>query len=366
MLTEAVLENGVNLIAPSMEGFGIGEAVLALGLTLDAAGIPYRRFDLNQDDLANLPFSRTIIHANPWQLIDDRVWPKLLPLMARREQNIGYWVWESLNTFRPAWLACANLFREIWTPSAFSNACLTRVMPIPVYTMPHAIRIPVKRSDTTARPLHRPFRLLTLFDPLSLAQRKNPEAALQAFSIVHERLEAHVSLTVKTRDLDAKDQSMLQDLLPSDAVVDWIDGHLSRAEYDHLIIESDAFISLHRSEGFGLAIAEAMAFGKPVIATGYSGNLEYMNNSNSILVPWTPICVATSQPFHFPKGTQWAQADVAYAALAIQSLALDSDFACRIGAAASSWISEYFSAQALARTMLHLLNRQTSLDSIKL
>lgn len=350
-------DDGVNLVAPALEGLGLGEAANALEATLAASDIPYKRFQLEGDDLSILPYKTTIIHANPWSLLAEDVRPKLKELAHRRSHNIGYWVWESLNTFHRQWLSCVGLFREIWTPSSYSNACLARVLPIPVYTLPHAVKAPP--TTTAQRRSKKPrqtFNLITFFEPLSLAQRKNPHGSLKAFSLVSKELRDRITLTIKTRDLSPRHRSELQSLLPADANVNWINAALTRAEVDTLLSKSDALISLHRAEGFGLVLAEAMALGKPVIATNYSGNLEFMNPENSLLVPWSPVCVSASLPYRFPKGTQWAEADQYYAASSIESLVLNGELAQTIGTAASVSIQQYLSPAVLAPTLKQLLS----------
>jgi glycosyltransferase involved in cell wall biosynthesis len=348
--------DGVNLVAPATDGFGLNEATLSLEATLAASGTDYKRFTLESDDLSALPYKTTIVRANPWILLEPSVRPQLRELIKRRSHNIGYWVWESLNTFYPHWLSSISIFRELWTPSAYSNACLARVSPVPVYTLPHAIRARPAAATTAERSSKQTFNLITFFDPLSLAQRKNPQGSLKAFSLVREELRAQTMLTIKTRGLGPQDRDELQSLLPDMANVNWINRELTRDEVTTLLSQSDALISLHRAEGFGLTLAEAMALGKPVIATNYSGNLEFMNSKNSILVPWRPVCVSMAHPGQFPKGTQWAEADPSYAASSIESLILNRELAQSIGATASDSISQQLSPAALAPTLRQLLS----------
>ena len=96
-----------------------------------------------------------------------------------------------------------------------------------------------------------------------------------------------------------------------------IDSVQSREESYGLLNACDAYVSLHRSEGFGLTMAEAMFFGKPVIATGYSGNLDFMSADNSILIPYekTPLL---RDYMVYRKGSFWAEPSIAAAAEAMR------------------------------------------------
>jgi glycosyltransferase involved in cell wall biosynthesis len=342
----------VNLVTPDMDGYGIGEAAKGLAHSLDAAGIPHARFSLGKDDLSQLPHALTIIHANPTQLHSDPVRRSLAPLLTQRERTIGYWAWESVNTFDPQNWPCFTLFREIWAPSRFASNCLARVSPIPVYTIPHAVHRPRTQVASHNRNADRPFTLLLVFDHLSLAQRKNPEASIKAVAAASAQSDCPIKLIIKTRNLPQQIKKELQLLLPESLAVRWVDRHLSRLEMDHLLGEVDALISLHRAEGFGLTLAEAMACGKPVIATDYSGNLDFMNADNSMLIPWLPVCVSVNERNHFSKGTLWAEADPLAAAAAIRELVADPLLAARLGQRAAETIGAHFSAEAIGR-MLH-------------
>lgn len=341
----------VNLVAPEMDGYGIGEAVNGLVDSLVAASIPHDRFSLGRDDLSQLPHAVTVIHANPTQLHSESVRRSLAPLLNKRERTIGYWVWESTNTFDMQNWPCFTLFREIWAPSRYASNCIARVSPIPVYTVPHAVHRPRTHEGSKNQSANRQFTLLLVFEHLSLAQRKNPEASIKAVAAAAAMSDRPIRLTIKTRNLPRHTKQELQSLIPESLPVAWVDGHLSRLEMDDLLGEVDALISLHRAEGFGLTLAEAMACGKPVIATDYSGNLDFMNGDNSMLIPWLPVCVSVNEPNQFPKGTLWAEADPLAAAAAIKTLTSDPMLADRLGRKASDAIRTHFSADAIGQIL---------------
>ncbi|MGH9582417.1 MAG: glycosyltransferase, partial [Bryobacteraceae bacterium] len=120
---------------------------------------------------------------------------------------------------------------------------------------------------------------------------------------------------------------------------------LRRPELHELIAACDSFVSLHRSEGFGLGIAEAMYLGKPVIATNYSGNVDFTKQDNSCLVDYRLVPVKPGE-YLFPEGQVWADPNVDQAAMYMRRLAGDRDYAKRIGSAGTESIRRQHSAKA--------------------
>ncbi len=134
-----------------------------------------------------------------------------------------------------------------------------------------------------------------------------------------------------------------------------IEGMLPEADMAGLMAAADIVISLHRSEGFGLVPAQAMALGKPVIATGWSGNLDFMNKHNSALVSYSLI------PVHDPEGAfqadnqMWADANVEEAAAWLRRLANDADLRARLGAAAAKDVAAQLSPKHFASAVAALI-----------
>jgi glycosyltransferase involved in cell wall biosynthesis len=127
-----------------------------------------------------------------------------------------------------------------------------------------------------------------------------------------------------------------------------LDGYMDRAELGALFDACDAYVSLHRSEGFGLTMAEAMALGKPVVATGYSGNTDFMTEDNSYLVPWRPLEL-TEDVGPYERGNVWADPDLDAAAALLRRVASDPEEAFRKGALARRDMAERFSPAAAGR-----------------
>ena len=211
--------------------------------------------------------------------------------------------------------------------------------PLPVITMPHTISL--RHPSGTGAELRArfnlaagPFLFLTLFDFNSYAVRKNPQAVVAAFRASGLR-PAEAGLVIKVQNSAANPgdfaalQSALRDL--PGAVV--IAETLSRDEITALEAACDCFVSLHRSEGFGLAIGEAMFLGKPVISTDWSAPAEFVTAENGCPVRWHPMTLDRS---HGPygRGSTWAEPEVSHAAEWMRRLVADRGLAARLGAAA--------------------------------
>lgn len=157
-----------------------------------------------------------------------------------------------------------------------------------------------------------------------LWREKNPQGVIKAFKQAFPENTDSVELIIKTVNahLYPHMRTLLDDLIDGDLRVQIRDGFVNQEEMKGLIRSADAYVSLHRAEGLGLGLAEAMYMGKPTIATGYSGNTEFMNSSNSMLVPYSlddiPILA-------YPHGlnTTWAEPDLTFAAEAMKKIAAD-------------------------------------------
>lgn len=265
--------------------------------------------------------------------------------------NIGYWAWE-LSQFPDAWRGAFRDLDEIWAPSRFIQQAVADKAPCPVVWMPLAVE-PITPANMSHADFGLPedrFLVLFFFDFRSFIQRKNPWAALRAFSTAFQKdPTAPVSLVIKMNGTDACPEDY-QAFLESDAVHDprviLIDRVMNDREIKELVRLCDCFLSLHRSEGFGRGLAEAMYFGKPVIATGYSGNLDFMNEANSCLVDCTLIPVGMNEYPH-GLGQRWAEPDVEQAAWYLRRLVTDSTYVADIGQQAANYIRTYHSFTAI-------------------
>ena len=253
-----------------------------------------------------------------------------------------YWAWELPDP--PAdWIGCDRNVSEIWTPSAYAQAGLSRITGKTVDVVPHTISASPARKRTVGAP----FTVLAMADSRSSFTRKNPAGALRAFRLAFgtsrsARLLLKLSGAIKeVQDLEAS----FGDLTGSNVKI--IKDFLDSASIEALYRSADVLLSLHRAEGFGLPMLEAMAHGVPVVATGWSGNLEFMDASDSHLVPYTLIPLEDAAAI-YGRGSRgtigsgssvWADPCLESAANSLRYLAKDRAGYNRLAAAAHRRVS---------------------------
>jgi glycosyltransferase involved in cell wall biosynthesis len=239
--------------------------------------------------------------------------------------RIAAWFWE-LEQLPAAWLDRGADVDEIWAPTTFIAEAL-KVLGKPVFPMLPSVRLPAfDAKPKTAFGLdQKKFTFLFVFDMNSRLPRKNPLALIEAFRLAFARNEP-VELAIKVSPQERHYPEWWRELRSActSAGVTLIDRSLPRGDLLALMNAADAYVSLHRSEGFGLTMAEAMLLGKPTIATGYSGNLDFMTPENSYLVSHTMTRIEQDIP-PYPKGCVWAEPSVEDAAR--QMLRVHDDWA---------------------------------------
>jgi glycosyltransferase involved in cell wall biosynthesis len=316
------MQHGVNIVGYLRAELGIGEAARMLVRGIDAAGIPHSTFayektlsrqqhEVGGETERSPDYDTNLICVNADQLPSFTY--DIGPEFFRHRYSVGMWFWE-LSTFPDHLHDAFDVVQEIWVASDFIRAAVASETDLPVLTIPLPLET---RSDPGAPPPYvssERFMFLFSFDFLSVFDRKNPLGAVEAFRRAFEPDEGPVLLLKSINGEHAVPE--LEQLRRAargrgDIVV--VDQYVSSREKDALTARCDCYVSLHRSEGFGLTMAEAMAWGKPVIATAYSGNLEFMDNDNSYLVPFTlGETRKTSRPY--PAGLKWAEPDLDEAA----------------------------------------------------
>lgn len=308
---------GANVIGYVRSEMGVGESVRcairaarASGLpiairTVDANG-PYRLGDRSiASEDREFPHKFNLFHVNADQA--ELVIGRLGPEFIRGKYNVGYWAWE-LEEFPDKWLPSFRFFHEIWTPSTFCQAAIAHKSPVPVLRMPHAIQVEcdcaVSRSDLSI-PSDR-FVFLSIFDLLSVSERKNPIGAITAFRRAFGN-SRHCQLVLKISHAEERPQQMATITAAAAGLpITIVDRTIDRAQVNSLIRACDCLVSLHRSEGFGLSIAEAMYLNKPVVATGYSGNTDFTRPDNAFLVEYDLTRVPKGcDPYD--EGAVWAE-----------------------------------------------------------
>lgn len=342
---------GVNLLGYARGEFGIAENVRSYARALELSGYPFLIFNFDvgaasrqQDHSMDRHFSDTLRYAvNTFFINADQV-PIARNVLGNQafagRHNIAFWVWE-LEKFPRDWRGAFDLVDEVWVPTAYVRDAISAATDKPVLRMPKAIEFdaPVGMDRTHFGLAQDEFVFLFSYDFNSFSSRKNPEATIAAFRQAFGDGTSRVRLLVKSTNggrfpdrLEALDRSVADD-----ARIEVRDGFVSREEMSGLQNAIDCFVSLHRAEGFGLGLAECMYLGKPVIATGYSGNLDFMDRDNGLLVDYRLIPLRNGD-YPYWRGQQWADADVAHAARLMRQVFDDREFARRIGANAAASI----------------------------
>jgi len=280
-----------------------------------------------------------------------------IPRTALEGYAIGYWAWE-LERFPAAWQRAFDCFNEIWVPSSFVQRAVSAETSKPVVVMPHAVSRP--EHSTGARTelgiADDVFLVLSCFDFNSFVSRKNPLAGIEAFKSAFPSDQQNALLILKTHGGEERPElfDKLMQSIGGDERIRLIDDVLSADQLVRLQAAADVFLSLHRSEGFGLNIAECMVLGKPVIATAYSGNVDYMHVGNSCPVEYELVSVAEGE-YPFAEGQVWAEPDIEHAAKLLRSLFEDRDLRMRIGVRAQDDMRSGYSLEAVGSKIRHRL-----------
>ena len=283
-----------------------------------------------------------IFHLNAPELVG-----ALASLGPRRVlgRRYGYWAWE-LPRAPADWLADARLVDEIWAPSRYTAGAFEGVRP-PVRVVPHPLFLEDYEGVAPA-PRAAAFQAVTLFDFNSSAARKNPEGAIAAFRRAFGEDPA-CELVIKTQNGGAHPAALAALRRLAGPTVRIVDAVWPYAEVKRLIAGADVLISLHRAEGFGLTMAEAMALGTPALATAATGNLDFMDESCGLMVPWTPTTVADPQGIY--RGQAWAEPDIEAAAEGLRRLRADPALGARLAEAGRRRVAERLSPAAWLATL---------------
>ncbi len=353
---------GLNIVGFLTADLGVGESARCMVRAADAAGLTPALVPLKlncRNRLGDQTYAERLQEANPHDINVVHLDPPAArdldhhhgPAFRAGKYNIGYFAWE-LPEFPDAWMPSFDYFDEIWCPSDFTSAAIREKAPVPVLTMPHAIAFtaPTETASTLRARLGLPadrFLFLTLFDLNSYAERKNPGAVVAAFR-ASGLAERGAALVLKVQNVTGNeaDFGMLQASVHDLPGTVLLTNTLSRADLYALEAACDAFVSLHRSEGFGLAVAECMYLGKPVISTNWSATAEFVHADNGCPVR---ARLVTLERNHGPyaKGSTWADPDPLHAADYMQALFADRSLRARLGAAACATIKSDFSPAAI-------------------
>jgi len=270
--------------------------------------------------------------------------------------SIGVWAWET-DVIPERWDPAYADLDEIWVYSRFVAEHIGRASPVPVVCMPLPVLVPDSGGASSGIELPPGFYFMFMFDYFSTPRRKNPAGVIEAFKRAFTPGEGP-QLLIKTIHGAARPRASeeLRHAAAGRTDVHVIDCALSSAAKNALLMECDCYVSLHRSEGYGLTLAECMALGKPVIGTGYSGNLDFMSPANSYLVDYEMTTVGHGVEIYPPEG-RWAEPDLDHAAALMRGIHADPDAARARGLRAQRDIAASLSPEAVGRIARARLER---------
>lgn len=326
---------GVNLIGYAFGELGIGEDVRMAARALLANRVPFTMLDFKPgDDIPQNDRSMAKFVSN-----QSRYAVNLFCMTAQENArhfltqgqgqyvgryNIGYWPWE-LSGWPHDWALSFDLVDEVWVSTWHTYQALADICPKPLFRMPMAVETPEVTAFADLAQARSHFALpltATLFcfsfDFNSSIHRKNPQACVDAFLNAFPRREFNrneVGLVIKVHTPKQPNEvwKNLTQLMRRDDRIHVIEETLSKPDLLALYQSCDCFVSLHRAEGFGRGIAEALKLGLHVITTGYSGNVDFCQAPYADLVDYTLVPVGATQ-YPYAEGQVWAEPDVDHAA----------------------------------------------------
>jgi glycosyltransferase involved in cell wall biosynthesis len=328
---------------------GIAASARLAARAFETLQVPVERLDVTDAKLdwngrltAPVSAGAWIFHLNPPELLAALACLGPKQLIGPR---YGYWAWE-LPRAPSRWLKDAALVDEVWAPSRYTAQALQGAA-APVRVVPHPLFIE-DYAGVAPAPRRAAFQGVSVFDFNSSLARKNPLGAIEAWTRAFGGDPA-CELTLKTQNggLFPDALAALRAAAPANARI--VDEVWPYAEVMGLIAGADVLVSLHRAEGFGLTPAEAMALGTPVLATAFSGVLDFMDDSCALMVPSRPTPVEDPQGVY--HGQTWAEPALAAAAEALVRLRADPALGRRLSAAARERVARQLSPQAWFETL---------------
>lgn len=365
ILKSSLLQKGVDVVGYMKAELGVGEAARRAVSALSAVGIetsisvvpaPESREEVSVTTVNKLTHKVAIVAVNADQV------PQVvssMPHNGRKQKLVGQWFWELEDA--PPWMPQAfQYLDEVWVANEFMAISVRSVAPrkFPVRVVPLPLTVENYQSPSTEQfELDDRFTYGFVFDFLSVMKRKNPiglvEAYIRAFPEIGKARLVIKTINAHLRPAD-REELLWSSLGREDITI--VTEYWSSIEVLSFLKQIDCYVSLHRSEGLGLTIAEAMAQGTPVIATGYSGNMSFMTEHNSYLVPYVIGKVGTNAGGYDPEA-RWAEPDLETASrlmLQVMNDVVESELK---GKAGKEFLDSYFSPQVVGKIMKEQLFR---------
>lgn len=360
----------VQIIGPMRKASGLGQASRLTAGVIARGGFSFSAFDFGLDNPAPEGFSSKIalgglkharinlIHLNAESIPLAYAY---MPDVFGSSYNIGYFFWE-LDTPANCHHLALDLLDEIWVSSEYCRSIYANATDKPVVNVGMcAERLDgISRAEARAYVSKRlgaapdDFVFLSAFDSFSFIQRKNPVNVLRAFRAAFPD-DPRVRLVLKTHNRhyvgDPRQLRMwrgIEEEIEGDPRVTVIDETLSYEDLRKLKAGSDCFVSLHRSEGWGFGMIEAMASGIPVVATAYSGNMDFCTPETCWLVDYDLTCLYPDDYIFVIPGQKWADPRLDSAVAQLRAVAYDAEDRMRRVEAATRFVQANFSEEAIA------------------
>jgi glycosyltransferase involved in cell wall biosynthesis len=344
---------------------GIGRGARLFVAALDDMGVETSSWDVSElfgtdltlpaphDDFSH---AKTVVsHLNPIEHLHALAFKKgPRPSSGFR---VGYWAWET-SRVPDEWIRGISAVDEIWCPSNFTAESILKLVgnARPIRVVPHPIPNSLAGISDKAR-FGISAEKTTFFaacDLRSSLDRKNPLGAIEAFRLSNCGANGAAELLIKVHgDFVGSGLSSLREAAAKVPGVRIMDKKLTADEMKALRSSIDVVLSPHRSEGFGLVLAEAMRAGKPVIATGWSGNMDFMDNRSAALIAFKEVPVVDSSGVY--KTGTWAEPDLEHAATLISNLANSEDEQAKVGQAGLERIGIFADTKKWQSNVRHLL-----------
>jgi glycosyltransferase involved in cell wall biosynthesis len=376
----SIAADGVTVIGPIEKTSGLGQATRLSYLTLERIGIQSLSvIPFNIENPALVGFSSKIAYkryTDPHRINLFHLNAEAIPLAFtflssstfKDSYNIGYFFWE-LNKMPEAHFLALDLLDEIWVSSEYVKRVYAAQTVKPVINVGMAVEdLPLNLKPHDGFHWDGKFTFLTTFDSFSFAERKNPLAAVRAFQSAFDKYNRSVALIIKTWNKSRVSQPSqvrvwqeINDLIKDDTRIQVIDETFTYEQILSAKMACDCYVSLHRAEGFGFGMLEAMQLGRPVIATAYSGNMDFCTPDNSYLVDYDLVPVGYEEYPAVERGSVWADPQIASAAEAMRHVVTNRDEAMKRGAHAAQLVKANFSIDAISQRYNRRLSEITSL-----
>jgi GT2 family glycosyltransferase/glycosyltransferase involved in cell wall biosynthesis len=350
---------GVNVYGFFSSVSGLGAVARSCERALEAGEIPTRR--INVPPWSDATADRKLPDFSHYRINLIQQNADMLPRFTRAYgtsllegcYNIGYWLWE-LPAARSDYYELYRYVDEIWVASEFCRHAFQSLTKLPVVRVPLVVDGLEAKATYPREHFRFPpdvFVFAYIFDVSSYMDRKNPFCLIEAFRREFgDSRDVLLYLKFFNSGYDSANVRALEDAIAGAANIRIFDGVMDEAEIISLHNSIDCLVSPHRSEGFGYNLAEAMYFGKPVIATRYSSNLDFMRDENSYLIDCTLTPLRESiGPYR--KGTVWADPSIEHLSHLMRTVFEDSAGRREKGRLAAAEIRSRFSASAVARVM---------------